>query len=164
VPVEESLSVRVTLEEVHIDVLSPFHALSELCRVTSMGELVLRLFQHSRRSLITALALSDSTKTAEKIIDSSDHCTLLYNLLCVSWRLHLLNSSPDDVNANSESDSVSDCEKFLRQYMRELSAEKRRPVTEIVDEVMSEIQNDNDIIGLFESDLCARVRQEMAMS
>jgi hypothetical protein len=133
-------------------------ALFELCHLTSLDELIWRLIQHSRTALLTSLTLYDSLLGTTEVIDSSDHCTLLYNLLCVSWRLHQLENSDD----NERVRSARDCEKYLQQYLEALSREKREKInnTELIKEVMTEIEKDQDIIGFIESDVCRRVRED----
>ena len=127
----------------------------------SFSDLTDQLYQYSKSFFLVAIPVYESQsrkvqvieedkgrdrkESEESVIEGSDYCTLLYNLLCVCWKLH-------------QSD---ECEEYLRKYIQSLSAEKSCQESEVVDEVMTEIQRDKDINGFFESEICDRVRHQL---
>jgi hypothetical protein len=148
--------------------LPPFHLLVhflDLSNLDSSADLTCQLYESSKSSFLIAVAVYGSQsredqvkgqrkqgkehqEEEEDVIEVSDYCTLLYNLVCVCWKLH-------------QSD---ECEGYLRNYIQSLSALKNCQQSEIIDEVMTEIQRDKDIVGFFESEICDRVRHQLPPS
>jgi hypothetical protein len=117
------------------------------------------LYESSKYFFLTAVPLFESQsrdgddakgeETEEKgdVIEASDYCTLLYNLVCVCWQLR----QSEDAN----------CETYLSKYVQSLSALRNCQPNEVLDEVMTEIQRDKDIPGFYESEICERIRHHL---